>query len=93
MNEKCNDRYTFQTNKIPTSIPDLIFKYQNTMNFTWSGSSSYVNNPVYYHACCNRKNCNLQLEFFLEKKGKKQEPIGKHSSKKYKHKFKKDNSG
>jgi hypothetical protein len=31
--------------------------------------------------------------FFKKKKGKKQEPIGKHSSKKYKHKFKKDNSG
>jgi hypothetical protein len=46
--------YTFQINRIPTWIPDLIFKYQNTMNvkcilgciFTWSGSSSYVNNPV-----------------------------------------------
>jgi hypothetical protein len=32
MNEKCNDRYTFQINRIPTCIPDLIFKYQNTMN-------------------------------------------------------------
>jgi hypothetical protein len=32
MNEKCNDRYIFQINRIPTLIPDLIFKYQNTMN-------------------------------------------------------------
>jgi hypothetical protein len=32
MNEKCNDRYTFQINRIPTSIHDLIFKYQDTMN-------------------------------------------------------------
>jgi hypothetical protein len=32
MNEKCNDRYTFEINRIPTWIPDLIFKYQNTMN-------------------------------------------------------------
>jgi hypothetical protein len=32
MNEKCNDRYTFQINRTPTRIPDLIFKYQNTMN-------------------------------------------------------------
>jgi hypothetical protein len=32
MNEKCNDRYTFQTNRIPTWIPDLIFKYHNTMD-------------------------------------------------------------
>jgi hypothetical protein len=32
MNEKCNDRYNFQINRIPTRIPDLIFKYQNTMN-------------------------------------------------------------
>jgi hypothetical protein len=31
MNEKCNDRSTFQTNRMPTWIPDLIFKYQNTM--------------------------------------------------------------
>jgi hypothetical protein len=31
-NEKCNDRYIFQINKIPTWIPALIFKYQNTMN-------------------------------------------------------------
>jgi hypothetical protein len=31
MNEKCNDRYIFQINGIPTWIPDLIFKYQNTM--------------------------------------------------------------
>jgi hypothetical protein len=31
MNKKCND-YTFQTNRIPTWISDLIFKYQNTMN-------------------------------------------------------------
>jgi hypothetical protein len=31
MNEKCNDRYTFQTNSLPTWILDLIFKYQNTM--------------------------------------------------------------
>jgi hypothetical protein len=23
------DRYTFQTNRLPTWIPDLIFKYQN----------------------------------------------------------------
>jgi hypothetical protein len=30
MNEKCNDRYTFQINRVPTWIPDLIFK--NTMN-------------------------------------------------------------
>jgi hypothetical protein len=35
-----------QMNKIPTWIPDLIFKYQNKI-FTWSGSSSYVTNPVY----------------------------------------------
>jgi hypothetical protein len=27
MNEKCNDRYTFQTNRIPSWILDLIFKY------------------------------------------------------------------
>jgi hypothetical protein len=27
MNEKCNDRYTFPINRIPTWIPDLIFKY------------------------------------------------------------------
>jgi hypothetical protein len=26
------DMYTFQTNRIPTWIPDLIFKYQNTIN-------------------------------------------------------------
>jgi hypothetical protein len=32
MNEKCNDRHTFQINRIPTWILDLIFKYQNTMN-------------------------------------------------------------
>jgi hypothetical protein len=32
MNEKCNDRYTFQTNRIPTRILELIFKYQNTIN-------------------------------------------------------------
>jgi hypothetical protein len=32
MNEKCNDKYTFQTNGRPTWLPDLIFKYQNTMN-------------------------------------------------------------
>jgi hypothetical protein len=32
MNEKGNDRYIFQINRIPTWIPDLIFKYQNTMN-------------------------------------------------------------
>jgi hypothetical protein len=32
MNEKCNDRYTFQTNRIPSWTADLIFKYQNTMN-------------------------------------------------------------
>jgi hypothetical protein len=32
MNEKCNDRYTFQINRIPTWIPDLTFKYQNKMN-------------------------------------------------------------
>jgi hypothetical protein len=32
MNEKCNNSYTFQTNRIPTWIPDLIFKYQNTTN-------------------------------------------------------------
>jgi hypothetical protein len=31
MNEKCNDRYIFQINRIPTWVPDLIFKYQNTM--------------------------------------------------------------
>jgi hypothetical protein len=31
MNEKCYDTYTFQINKIPTWIPVLIFKYQNTM--------------------------------------------------------------
>jgi hypothetical protein len=30
--EKCNDSYTFQANRMPTWIPDLIFKYQNTMN-------------------------------------------------------------
>jgi uncharacterized protein (DUF486 family) len=44
------DRYIFQINR----IPDLIFKYQNTMYalsnvfwvFTWSGSSSYMTNPV-----------------------------------------------
>jgi hypothetical protein len=29
MNEKCNDRYIFQTNRIPTWIPHLTFKYQN----------------------------------------------------------------
>jgi hypothetical protein len=27
MNEKCNDKYSFQTNRIPTWIPDFIFKY------------------------------------------------------------------
>jgi hypothetical protein len=32
MNEKCNYRYNFQINRIPTRIPDLIFKYQNAMN-------------------------------------------------------------
>jgi hypothetical protein len=32
MNEKCNDRYIFQINRIPAWIPNLIFKYQNTMN-------------------------------------------------------------
>jgi hypothetical protein len=32
MNEKCNDRHFFQTNRIPTWIPDLIFKYHNTMD-------------------------------------------------------------
>jgi hypothetical protein len=32
MNEKCNDRHTFQTNRIPTWILDLIFKYHNTMD-------------------------------------------------------------
>jgi hypothetical protein len=32
LNEKCSDRYTFQINRIPTRIPDLIFKYQHTMN-------------------------------------------------------------
>jgi hypothetical protein len=32
MNERCNDGYTFQTNRIPSWIRDLIFKYQNTMN-------------------------------------------------------------
>jgi hypothetical protein len=32
MNEKCNDRYHFPINRIPTRISDLIFKYQNTMN-------------------------------------------------------------
>jgi hypothetical protein len=32
MNEKCNGRYIFQINKIPTWIPDLIFKYQITTN-------------------------------------------------------------
>jgi hypothetical protein len=26
MNEKCSDRYTFQINRIPTGIPDLIFQ-------------------------------------------------------------------
>jgi hypothetical protein len=31
MNEKCNDRYIFQINKMSTWIYDLIFKYQNTM--------------------------------------------------------------
>jgi hypothetical protein len=31
-NEKCSDRCTVQMNRIPTWIPDLIFKYQNTMN-------------------------------------------------------------
>jgi hypothetical protein len=29
--EKCNDS-TFQTNRIPIWISDLIFKYQDTMN-------------------------------------------------------------
>jgi hypothetical protein len=32
MIEKCNERYSFHTNRIPTWISDLIFKYQNTMN-------------------------------------------------------------
>jgi hypothetical protein len=32
MNKNSNDRYTIQTNKIPTWIPDLIFKHQNTIN-------------------------------------------------------------
>jgi hypothetical protein len=27
MNEKFNDRFTLQINRIPTWIPDLIFKY------------------------------------------------------------------
>jgi hypothetical protein len=31
-----DDISTFQTNKIPTWIPDLIFKYQNTMNASLS---------------------------------------------------------
>jgi hypothetical protein len=26
MNEKCSNRYTFQINRIPTGIPDLIFR-------------------------------------------------------------------
>jgi hypothetical protein len=36
MNKKCDDRYNFQINRIPTWIPDLIFKYQNTMNALYS---------------------------------------------------------
>jgi hypothetical protein len=31
MNEKCNDRYTFEINRISSWILDLIFKYQNIM--------------------------------------------------------------
>jgi hypothetical protein len=31
MNEKCNDRYIFNINRLPTWIPNLIFKYQNAM--------------------------------------------------------------
>jgi hypothetical protein len=32
MSDKCNDRYIFQTNRKPTWIPDLIFKYQNAIH-------------------------------------------------------------
>jgi hypothetical protein len=31
MNEKCNSRYIFQIDRISAWIPDLTFKYQNTM--------------------------------------------------------------
>jgi hypothetical protein len=31
MKEKCNDRYTFQTNRIPNCIADLIFKQHLTI--------------------------------------------------------------
>jgi hypothetical protein len=51
-NEKCSDRCTVQMNRIPTWIPDLIFKYPKHNEcfvkcilgciFTWSGSSSYT---------------------------------------------------
>jgi hypothetical protein len=39
MNEKCNDRYTFQINRIPTWIPDLIFKDDRQFDH------GYLDNP------------------------------------------------
>jgi hypothetical protein len=33
INKKCNDRYTFKLKEyLPTWIPGLIFKYENTMS-------------------------------------------------------------